>query len=72
MGRIAALGERHRIQALALAGVEGHPAATAEEALSAWHELSAEVAVLILTRESAATLAGRLDERRDLLVTVLP
>lgn len=72
MGRIAALGERSRIQAFAIAGVEGHPAATNVEALSAWHELSHEVAVLILTRESAAALAGRLDERRDLLVTVLP
>ncbi len=72
MGRIAALGGWHRIQALAIAGVEAHPAATQEDALAAWHDLSPEVAVLILTPESAAVLAGRLDERRDLLVTVLP
>ncbi len=72
MGRIAALGERHRIQALAIAGVEAHPAATDADALSAWRDLSKEVAVLILTQQSSAALAGRLDERRDLLVTVLP
>jgi vacuolar-type H+-ATPase subunit F/Vma7 len=72
MGRIAALGERHRIQALAIAGVEAYPAATDEDALSAWRDLSTEVAVLILTQQSFAALAGRLDERRDLLVTVLP
>lgn len=72
MGRIAALGERHRIQALAIAGVEAHPAATDEDALSAWRDLSTEVAVLILTQQSSAALVGRLDERRDLLVTVLP
>ena len=72
MARIAALGERHRIQALAIAGVEAHPAATDEDVLSAWRDLSAEVAVLILTQQSSAALAGRLDERRDLLVTVLP
>jgi hypothetical protein len=72
MGRIAALGDRHRIQVLALAGVEAHPASSAGEALAAWGALSAEVAVLILTPESAEALAFRLDERPDLLVTVLP
>jgi vacuolar-type H+-ATPase subunit F/Vma7 len=72
MGRIAALGEANRIQALTMAGVESFPARTAEEALVAWRDLPADVAVLILTPQSASTLTGRLDERRDLLVTVLP
>lgn len=72
MGRIAVLGERHRIQALAIAGVEAHHAMTDEEAVLAWQQLSNDVAVLILTRQAAAALAGRLEERRDLLVTVLP
>jgi len=72
MGRIAALGERNRIQALTVAGAEPYPAATAQEALAAWRDLPADVAVLVLTPQAAAALAGRLDERRDLLVTVLP
>jgi vacuolar-type H+-ATPase subunit F/Vma7 len=72
MGRIAALGDRQRIQALAIAGVEPHPAGTDEDAVAAWEALSADVAVLILTQTSAAALANRLEERRDLLVTVMP
>jgi vacuolar-type H+-ATPase subunit F/Vma7 len=72
MGRIAALGDRHRIQALAIAGVEPHPATTDEEAAAAWQTLPSDVAVLILTSQSAAALAHRLEERPDLLVTVLP
>ena len=72
MGRIAVLGDRHRIQALAIAGVESHAATTDEEAEAAWQTLPFDVAVLILTPQSAAALAHRLGERRDLLVTVLP
>jgi vacuolar-type H+-ATPase subunit F/Vma7 len=72
MGRIAALGDRHRIQALAIAGVEPYAAATDEEAEAAWQTLPLDVSVLILTPQSAAALAHRLGERRDLLVTVLP
>ncbi|HYM97518.1 MAG TPA: hypothetical protein VET26_09460 [Candidatus Sulfotelmatobacter sp.] len=72
MNRIAALGDARRIQVLGIAGVEPHPAATNEEALAAWDELSSDVAVLILTRESATALAGRLVQRPDLLVAVLP
>lgn len=72
MGRIAALGNGHRIQALSIAGVEPHPANTNEEAVAAWQSLPSDVAVLVLTPESAAALAPRLAERPDLLVTVLP
>jgi vacuolar-type H+-ATPase subunit F/Vma7 len=72
MGRIAVLGDRHRIQALAIAGVESHAATTDEEAEAAWQTLPFDVAVLILTPQSAAALAHRLGERRDLLVTMLP
>lgn len=60
MGRIAVLGDRHRIQALAIAGVEPHPAASDEEAVEAWRLLPSDVAVLILTRQSAAALTHRL------------
>lgn len=72
MGRIAAVGEWDKIQAVALAGVEPHRAADPGEALAAWLELPADVSVLILTPQSESALAGRVDERRDLLVTVLP
>jgi vacuolar-type H+-ATPase subunit F/Vma7 len=72
MGRIAALGDARRIQVLAIAGVEPHPAKTAEEAVAAWQSLSPDVAVLILTSQAAAVLDERLAERPDLLVTVLP
>jgi vacuolar-type H+-ATPase subunit F/Vma7 len=71
MGRIAVIGERHRIQPLAIAGADPHPAETPEQALSAWAEIGSDVAVLILTGDAAAALAGRIDERRDLLVTVM-
>jgi vacuolar-type H+-ATPase subunit F/Vma7 len=72
MGRIAALGNTHRIQSLAIAGVEPHPATTDEEAVAAWQALPRDVAVLILTPQSASALVERLEERPDLLVTVLP
>jgi len=72
MARIAALGGRNRIQGLALAGVVPLPAATVDEALVAWRGLPSDVGVLILTPQAAEALADHLDERRDLLVTVLP
>jgi vacuolar-type H+-ATPase subunit F/Vma7 len=72
MGRIAVLGDRRRIQALAIAGVEPHPAGTDEDAVAAWQALSADVSVLILTLQAATALAPRFEERPDLLVTVLP
>ncbi|HET7339388.1 MAG TPA: V-type ATP synthase subunit F [Candidatus Dormibacteraeota bacterium] len=72
MATIAAIGDRHRVQPLRIAGVEVHHATTDDEALTAWQELPADVAVLIVTDEAARALASRMDERRDLLVTVLP
>lgn len=72
MARIAVLGERHSIEALRIAGVDARTAATAEEAVDAWRDLPTDVAVLILTAEAAAALGDRVEERRDLLVTVMP
>ena len=72
MARIAAIGERHRIEALGVAGVDARAAATADEALTAWRDLPSDVAVLILTPEAASALGDRVEERRDLLVTVMP
>lgn len=73
MARIAAIGERHRIEALGIAGVDARQAASTEEdAVIAWRDLPPDVAVLILTPKAAAALGGRIEERRDLLVTVMP
>ena len=72
MGRIAALGHDRRIEPLAIAGVEMHPAATEAEALAEWERLGPDIAVLILDPHALAAIGERLDERRDLLVTVLP
>jgi vacuolar-type H+-ATPase subunit F/Vma7 len=72
MARIAALGEWRRIQALAIAGVEPHVAATDEEAIAEWSALPPDVAVLVVTKAAAAALKGRIEERHNLLVTVLP
>lgn len=72
MARIAALGERSRIRAFALAGVVELAAATDDEVVAAWRSLASDVAVLVLTPEAQRALAGRIDERRDVLVTVLP
>ena len=72
MGRIAALGDGRRIQPLSIAGVETHPASTDAQALAEWNSLASDVAVLILTPEARAAIGARLEERRDLLVTVMP
>lgn len=72
MGRIAALGELRRIEPLAIAGVEMHPAAGEAEAVAEWTGLAPDVAVVVLTPAARAAIADRLDERRDLLITVLP
>lgn len=72
MARIAALGEERRIEAFAIAGVDIHDAATDADAVAAWSALAPDVAVLILTPRAHRVLESRLDERRDLLVTVLP
>lgn len=72
MGTIAAIGDRHRVQPLGIAGVDVHHAASDDEAVAAWQQLRPDVAVLIVTAQAASALASRIDDRRDLLVTVLP
>jgi vacuolar-type H+-ATPase subunit F/Vma7 len=72
MSRIVALGERNRIQGYAIAGVDPVAAGTADETTEAWRQLPRDVAVLILTPQAAAELAGRLSERPDVLLAVLP
>jgi vacuolar-type H+-ATPase subunit F/Vma7 len=72
MGRIGVLGDRHRIQGFAMAGVEAFAADTDDDLSAAWQSLPSDLAVLILTPQAATALAERLHERRDLLVAVLP
>lgn len=72
MARIVVFGDRRRTQPLAIAGVEARVVADAGDAAAAWVALPEEVAVLILTPAVKAALESRLDERPDLLVTVLP
>ena len=70
--RIAALGEWRRIQALAVAGVEAYFAETEDQVIAEWTALPEDVAVLVVTKHAADALRDRLEERRKLLVTVLP
>lgn len=72
MGRIGVLGDRHRIQGFAMAGVEAFAAQTEDDLTATWQNLPSDLAVLILTPQAATALAERLRERRDLLVAVLP
>jgi vacuolar-type H+-ATPase subunit F/Vma7 len=72
MDRIGALGDRHRIQGFAMAGVQALAADNEGDLVAAWQSLPSDIAVLILTKQAATVLAERLHERRDLLVAVLP
>ena len=56
MGRIAAIGESVRVQALALAGVLVLPGATPDESRASWRGLPPDVELVILTPEAAAAV----------------
>ena len=56
MGRIAAIGESVRVQALALAGVLVLPGDGDEESRTSWRELPPDVELVILTPEAAAAV----------------
>ncbi len=72
MSRIAALGERPRVEGFALAGVHVVPAEDAAAVRAAWHALDREVAALILTSAARAALDDLLAKRPELLWTVIP
>ena len=72
MSRVAVIGEETRIQSFALAGVVTHRAETDEETHLAWHSLSADVTVVILTPQAADRLAGQLGQRPEVLTVVMP
>ena len=58
MSRIAALGERHRVEGFALAGAWVAVADNTGEVERRWAELPEDVAVVILTPSAAAALAA--------------
>jgi vacuolar-type H+-ATPase subunit F/Vma7 len=71
--RIAALGEQLRVQGFGLAGALVVTADTPEAARSAWRDLPADVALVILTPSAARALAPQIiDESSDRLTVVMP
>jgi len=84
--RVAVIGDGVRVSGYALAGALVCPAANREEARAAWAALPPDIAVVILTADAAAWLAGLagpaaataaggragLPRRRDVLPVVLP
>jgi vacuolar-type H+-ATPase subunit F/Vma7 len=76
MGTVAAIGERVRVGALALAGVDVHVAEQPEEVLRAWHALPAAVALVIVTPGAAQVLGpaweGEQEQGRPLTVVMPP
>jgi hypothetical protein len=72
VSRAAAIGEDLRLAGYALAGVEVLAAEDAAQALGAWDRLPGDVACLILTAAARAALGARLDERPQLVWTVMP
>jgi vacuolar-type H+-ATPase subunit F/Vma7 len=76
MARVAAIGERFRVQGFALAGAAVHAAEDAPAVLAAWDALPADVAVVVLTPAAARALTGdRLAGDRlagDRLTVVMP
>lgn len=72
MSRIAALGERRRIEGLSLAGVQLFAAEDAAAARSAWMRLGDDVAVVILTRSAERALGDLLTNSAERIWTTLP
>jgi vacuolar-type H+-ATPase subunit F/Vma7 len=72
MSEVVALGEPARVDGLVLAGVRVVHAQDPSAVLAAWEDLPADVGLLVLTGDAAATLARRLPERPRLLWVVMP
>jgi hypothetical protein len=72
MGGVAAIGEHVRLCGYALAGAELHASVGDEQANAAWEKLPEDLACLVLTRSAHIALAGRMHERPDLLLAVVP
>jgi hypothetical protein len=72
MGGVAAIGEHVRLCGYELAGAELHASTGELDSVAAWEKLPEDLACLVLTERSHAALAGRLHERPDLLLAVVP
>jgi vacuolar-type H+-ATPase subunit F/Vma7 len=68
----AAIGEHVRVAGYALAGVQVHAAEDPAAVCTAWDRLPDEIACVILTPAARAALDARLDERPDVVWTVIP
>jgi vacuolar-type H+-ATPase subunit F/Vma7 len=71
VARVAVIGEALRIEGFALAGAVVFPAGDYRETCEAWRSLPADVAVLVLTPAAAASLAGQLAQRPEVLPVVM-
>jgi vacuolar-type H+-ATPase subunit F/Vma7 len=72
MARAAVIGESVRTAGFALAGAVVLTAESQEEARTAWRELPADVAVVVLTARAAAWLGAEPRPRRGVLLVVMP
>jgi vacuolar-type H+-ATPase subunit F/Vma7 len=72
VSRVVSLGEKRALEGFTLAGVELIPAETPEEARAGFSRLDPGVAVVILTRASRDAVADLLEERQEVIWTVLP
>jgi vacuolar-type H+-ATPase subunit F/Vma7 len=72
MTAIAVLGEPVRISGYGLVGAKLLPATTSDEIRRCWHELSADVGVVLLTPAAADVLGPRVLESTAMLTVVLP
>lgn len=72
MARAAVIGEAVHTAGFALSGAVVLAAESQEEARTAWRELPADVAVLVLTVRAAAWLGQELQPQREVLVVVMP
>ncbi|MGZ4292397.1 MAG: hypothetical protein ACXVQQ_07355 [Gaiellaceae bacterium] len=72
MSRAVAIGDERRLGGYALAGAEVVPATAARTVIAAWEALDDDVALVVLSPDAHAVLAGRLDERPTVVWAVLP
>jgi vacuolar-type H+-ATPase subunit F/Vma7 len=72
MSAVLAIGEQVRLAGYQLAGVELRVADDATAARAAWEGLAEDVACVILTPASRASLGERLAERPEVVWAVVP
>jgi vacuolar-type H+-ATPase subunit F/Vma7 len=72
VSKIVAIGDRHELEGLVLAGVELVPADTASDCVEAWSSLGAHVGLVILSAAAADAIGPQRDERPGVLMAVTP